>query len=43
MDLDKYESEQKILVSVDCIILGFDGGQLKGAESSGRIPTISFM
>ena len=29
MDLDKYESEQKILVSVDCIILGFDGEQLK--------------
>src|SRR5262245_52139326 len=29
MDLNKYDSEQKILVSVDCIILGFDGEQLK--------------
>jgi len=29
MDLNRYESEQKILVSVDCIIFGFDGGQLK--------------
>lgn len=29
MDISRYNSQQKILVAVDCIIFGFDGTQLK--------------
>jgi len=29
MDIGKYKSNDKILVAVDCIIFGFDGGALK--------------
>ena len=29
MDIDKYTSQDKILVAVDCIIFGFDGQQIK--------------
>jgi 8-oxo-dGTP diphosphatase len=29
MDIIKYKSHDRILVAVDCIIFGFDGGQLK--------------
>lgn len=29
MDIDKYTSQDRILVAVDCIIFGFDGQQLK--------------
>jgi ADP-ribose pyrophosphatase YjhB (NUDIX family) len=29
MNLDSYESQQKILVAVDCIIFGFGGNELK--------------
>lgn len=29
MDIEKYKSQDRILVAVDCIIFGFDGQQLK--------------
>src|SRR6187551_3530434 len=29
MDIDKYKSQEGILVAVDCIIFGFDGTQLQ--------------
>jgi 8-oxo-dGTP diphosphatase len=29
MDIQKYTSQERILVAVDCIIFGFDGNQLK--------------
>src|SRR6188768_1277645 len=29
MDIDKYKSQEGILVAVDCIIFGFDGQQLQ--------------
>ena len=30
MDINKYKSQDRILVAVDCIIFGFDGHQLQG-------------
>ena len=29
MELNSYKTDQRILIAVDCIILGFDGEQLK--------------
>ena len=29
MKLNSYNSEQRILIAVDCVIFGFDGEQLK--------------
>jgi 8-oxo-dGTP diphosphatase len=29
MDINKYKSQDRILVAVDCIIFGFDGKQLQ--------------
>lgn len=30
MDINKYKSQDRILIAVDCIIFGFDGRQLQG-------------
>ena len=30
MDINKYKSQDRILIAVDCIIFGFDGSQLQG-------------